>query len=112
MNAGNSIELSELKGLTNRLFDLLEQARIERIPVTQNQYWSVFAADAFALDGPPSPTMGDVWDDWEDLRSEVAGQIPETTTIFWHAFDHLSGLMKAVAYADLQGSFIAARDLS
>jgi len=100
--AEKSIELSELKALTNRLFETLEQAGIDRIPVTQNLYWTVFASEAFGSGEPPQATMGDVLDDLADLRSEVMNEDPETT-IAWHAFEHLSGLMKFIAHADLDG---------
>jgi hypothetical protein len=99
-----SIELSELKALTNRLFETLEQAGVDRIPVTQNQYWTVFVSEAFGSGEAPEPTMSDVLDDLADLRSEVMQEDPETTLVAWHAFEHLSGLMKFVARADLDGN--------
>ncbi|MEI5677529.1 MULTISPECIES: hypothetical protein [unclassified Mesorhizobium] len=103
-----SIELSELKALTNRLFESLEQAGIDRIPVKQNLYWTVFVSEAFGSAEPPQATMSDVLDDLADLRSEVVGQSSETTLIAWHAFEHLSGLMKFVAQADLDGDLTSA----
>ncbi|NGN40661.1 hypothetical protein G6N74_06255 [Mesorhizobium sp. CGMCC 1.15528] len=102
-----SIELSELKALTNRLFESLEHAGVDRIPVTQNQYWTVFVSEAFGSAEPPQATMSDVLDDLADLRSEVTDEDQETTLIAWHAFEHLSGLMKFVAHADLDGSLTA-----
>jgi len=102
-----SIELCELKALTSRLFETLEHAGIDRIPVKQNLYWTVFVSEAFGSGEPPQATMGDVLDDLADLRSEVMNQDPETTLIAWHAFEHLFGLMKFVAHADLDGGLTA-----
>ena len=103
MSATKSIMLSELRGLTDQVFDFLAKAGIEHVPVNQNFYWTIAADAAFTSIEPPSPSMGDILDDLSDLRSEVVDQTPETTAIIWHAFEHLSGLMKFVAYADLGG---------
>lgn len=109
MDLDKSIRLSELRTLANGLFDILEEKGIDLIPVTQGSYWTVFFSEAFSSDSPPAPTMSDVWDDLMDLRSEVVNQTPDGIVTFWHAFEHLSGLMKFIAHADLERQLVPAR---
>ncbi|TJV22610.1 MAG: hypothetical protein E5Y04_21575 [Mesorhizobium sp.] len=94
------IKISELRHLTNSLFDCLEGQGVDGIHVRQSQYWKVYFADAFEV-GPPTLVMGDVYDDLNDMRAEVHGTNDDTT--LWHAFMHLSGLINIVAYAAENG---------
>jgi hypothetical protein len=104
MEMPNSIQLSEIKGFTDRLFDILRRSGIESVSVPQNFYWTVHSSDAFASAEPPAPTMGDIWDDLADLKWELVGT-PDEAVSLWHACDHLAGLMKAIASADIDGQF-------
>jgi hypothetical protein len=58
---------------------------------------------AFNLYEDASPLVGDLAEDLEDLRTEVTNLRAGEHVIFWHAFDHLSGLLKFIASADLAG---------
>ena len=102
MENQNSIRLDEMKGFADRLFDVLRRSGFESISVPQNVYWTVHSSDAFALAEAPSPTMGDVWDDVSDLRSELVDAYDETVCV-WHVCEHLGGLLKALAAADING---------
>jgi hypothetical protein len=102
MENQNSIQLGEMKGFTDRLFDTLRRSGVESLSVPQNFYWTVHSSDAFALAEAPAPTMGDIWDDLADLRWELVDTPDEAVTL-WHACDHLAGLFKAIASADIDG---------
>ena len=68
MAKSDTIEIAELKRLIDHLFEYLMRSGVDRVPVTQNFYWTVFVDDAFNLPDTPAPMMGDVLDDLEDLR--------------------------------------------
>jgi len=99
----DSINVAELRELADCLFRGLEEAGVDRIAVIQNLYWTVVPDRAFNLYEDASPLVGDLAEDLEDLRAEVANLRTGEYVIFWHAFDHLSGLLKFIASADLDG---------
>jgi hypothetical protein len=97
------VNAKEIRRLAIRLFDLLETKGISQIRVEDSQYWTVFP-EAKESAERPSPVMGDVMDDLEDLRAEAAGTAE--SLVVWHAFNHLAGLMKLIARADMNGDLI------
>jgi hypothetical protein len=103
MRQDETIDLAELRKLSDTLFRRLEQGGVRQILVKNPYYWMIFPDAAFN----PELLMGHVFDDMSDLRSE-AGAPDEEFVSFWHAFHHLSGLMLFLANADLQGGLFAA----
>ena len=97
------VDMNEIRHLSARLFDLLEQRGVTQISVEDAQYWTIFP-EAREPAEKPSPLMGDVMDDLEDLRAEASGSAE--TLVVWHAFNHLAGLMKLIARADMNGDLV------
>jgi hypothetical protein len=97
------VDTKEIRQLSAQLFDLLEQRGATQIRVEDAQYWTVFPEAREPVE-KPSPVMGDVMDDLEDLRAEASGSAE--TLVVWHAFNHLAGLMKLIARADMNGDLI------
>jgi hypothetical protein len=109
MTETDTIDISELRRLSDTLFRRLEQQGVRRIDVKEPIYWMIFPDAAFNPYKQPELLMGNVFDDMSDLRSE-AGAPDEEFVSFWHAFHHLSGLMLFLANADLQGGLFAASE--
>ena len=108
MRQNETIDLSELRKLSDRLFDRLERNGIHQVGVKGRDYWTIFADEAFNVDKVPELVIGDVFDDMRDIRKNA--EAPEDEAIaFWHAFHHLSGLMLFLANADMRGDFGAGR---
>jgi hypothetical protein len=107
MRRDETIELTELRMLSDTPFRRLEQYGVRQIGVKNRHHRMIFPDAAFNLDQPPELVLGDVFDDLRDVRSE-AGAPEEEAVIFWHAFHHLSGLMLFLANADMQGDLVAA----
>lgn len=100
MRVESTIDVRELKELSSRVLDALLENGIEKIEVDQPQYWAVDPQDSFRLSRAPDLLVGNVWDDLGDLRVEVEGSVADLSV--WHACDHLAGLIKLVAAADLR----------
>ncbi|HEV2901327.1 MAG TPA: hypothetical protein VGX71_26495 [Pseudaminobacter sp.] len=94
------IDVSEMRHLADRLFDVLESRGKTRIKVPKAPYWMVFAADVFNVE-PPALVTGDAEDDLMDARSDLALENEDVVSI-WHAAHHLAGLMQLIAHADLK----------
>jgi hypothetical protein len=107
MRQHETIDLAELRRLSDRLFARLEQGGVQQVSVKNPHYWTIFADAAFDLEKPPEPVIGDVFDDLRDVRRD-AGTPEAEAVILWHAFHHLSGLMLFLANADMQGELAAA----
>ena len=103
MEANHSIDLTELRRLSDALFARLERSGVHSVAVASPHYWTVFADDAFTMDKTPDLVIGDVLDDMRDLRRDLDAAGDEAFTP-WHAFHHLSGLLLMIAAADMQGS--------
>jgi hypothetical protein len=97
------VDIKEVKRIAVQLFELLETRGVAQIRVEDPQYWTVFP-EAREPTEKPLPVMGDVMDDLDDSRAEAAG--PADTLVIWHAFNHLAGLMKLIARADMNGDLI------
>jgi hypothetical protein len=102
MEQGKTIDIAELRGLSERLFLRLEQSGVRQVGVDSPNYWTIFADDAFSLDTPPELVVGDVFDDLSTVRRD-AGAPTDEAVIFWQTFHRLSGLMLFLAKADMQG---------
>lgn len=98
-----TIEIAELRAMTDKLFQGLLDAGIERVSSDEINYWTVSPDDAFKLDTTPEILTGNLGCDLTDVRSEVAN-LEDKATAMWHAFHHLSGLMTFIASADLRGA--------
>jgi hypothetical protein len=107
MRQDETIDIAELRRLSDQLFRRLEQHGVRQVSVTSRDYWTIFADEAFSLDQPPELVVGDVLDDLRDVRKD-AGATRDEAVAFWHAFHHLSGLMLFLANADMQGELVSA----
>ncbi|QND51408.1 hypothetical protein HB779_05465 [Phyllobacterium sp. 628] len=98
-----SISLAELRAATTRLLDSLEERGVSHIPLEKDVYWRVNFHDVFNEERP-EPVQSSVEEGWNDLKAELSDP---SGIAHWHAFHHLAGLMKTVAYADLRGALTA-----
>jgi hypothetical protein len=60
--------------------------------------------EAFNVERSPSPVLGNLAEDLGDLRGEVENLDAGEFVSVWHAFHHLTGLLKFIAFADMDGS--------
>jgi len=97
------IDVNEIKHLTIGMFQMLEEKRISRVQVDDPYYWTVFPEVPQPAEAP-APVLGDVFDDLDDVRADAAR--PSDELVVWHAFNHLAGLIKLIARADLKGDLI------
>ncbi|MGV2098293.1 hypothetical protein [Rhizobium sp. 21-4511-3d] len=95
----NFVELSEIRALTERLFERLREVGLDRVPLDQGPFWTVFFDEAFG-EVAPEPMLTDVGDCVADLRAEVSAE----EMIGWHALHHLSELLSYLAKCDLDGN--------
>lgn len=102
-----TIDVGELRGLSDTLFRRLEDRGIRQIRVKNALYWTISPDAAFNMDQPPEPIVGEVFDDMGGVRSEAATAHGEPVSL-WHAFHHLAGLMTLIANADLHDGLVAA----
>lgn len=93
-----TIEIAELRSLSDQLFEAIERRGINQITVADDNFWHVFFDEAFDLNDTPTPTLASVRDCLSDLREEMTN--PQDLTE-WHALHHLSGLLSVLAKASL-----------
>jgi hypothetical protein len=99
MDRNNTIDVTELRKLSDRLFARLEESGVRQVRVQSPYYWTAFADQAFDVEKQPKLV---ICDDIRDLRRD-AGAPAEEAIAFWHGFHHLSGLIAFLAEADMAG---------
>ncbi|NVJ23906.1 MULTISPECIES: hypothetical protein [Myxococcus] len=71
------IKVSELRHVTNLLLDHLERSGHLEVEFTEDFYWSIPEDRLYAVyDEPTGFTVGQLSDDWEELRQIGSGQKP------------------------------------
>jgi hypothetical protein len=63
-----------------------------------DSYWLVETDERFSLDGVPTPGVGDVSDDADELEDMVSRLDEDLTP--WHELKHLIGLLEALVLLD------------
>lgn len=104
----DTIEITEIRTLTERLFKELEQRGVTHIRPAHRQYWSVFADEMFSPTEPPL-VKANLVDDLVDSREELTTS-GDVEPAVWQAAQHLAGLMQLIAHADLKGGLVRGTD--
>ncbi|SON57368.1 hypothetical protein HDIA_3827 [Hartmannibacter diazotrophicus] len=104
---GEAISLEEIKNASVALLTRMQMAGLSEVKVAGDQahYWKVFPSEIFSP-SEPSPVKGGVSDDLGDLRKEMEQRDSAYSLgSFWHALNHLSGILSVLAAKDLAGDF-------
>ena len=94
------IPISELRSWTNMVFDALEARDFKSLKLEHDYYWT--ALEPFDLLKQAEFGCGQLYDDYDDLKSEIESYIStgEDTNglIHFHAIEHLAGIMNYLAF--------------
>jgi hypothetical protein len=107
MKQNDTIDVAELRGLSDRLFARLEENGVRAIRIDSQYYWMIFPVNAFDMQKKPELIAGNVLDDLQDLQNDADADEDEFISV-WHGFHHLAGLLQFIASADLKGHLITA----
>jgi hypothetical protein len=91
-----NITVSELRRVTNLVFDRLEAEGRGSIELTSDFYWDIAPEHLYDPAAPPpesSLTLGQLSSDWDEVRSIGTEHDP----VPWHDLAHLSALLKYIA---------------
>jgi hypothetical protein len=63
------IRISDLRKITNLIFDHVEQdLNISSVPIEEDYYWHIPSKVVYKVEqDPPTPDIGQLYDDWEFL---------------------------------------------
>ncbi len=64
-----TVKLSELRNLTNAIFDELENLGQSQIYLRHDYYWSFVGQKRYEIEPTPKPSLGQLYDDLEFLRT-------------------------------------------
>ena len=64
-------------------------------------YWTIALRDSYGLADEPERVVGDVCDDVTEVEDLVGRPTDETN--LWHDLDHLSGVLRGLAFLGLPG---------
>lgn len=94
------IEVAELQRVANLIFEEMKRAGQSRFELTENYYWDVDDDCRFRAAQAPPPgalTLGDLYDDWEEVQQVGRTMEPVPS----HDLRHLAGLLRFVALRTL-----------
>ncbi|WP_433221969.1 hypothetical protein [Microtetraspora malaysiensis] len=99
------LEIADLRRLCTLLMDAAERrhgARIDLSRLEVDYYWDIPLQAAFDMDSDPTHDVGcgQVSDDLAELHHAI-DRSKNDDVILWHDLMHLSGLLRALASADL-----------
>lgn len=96
--------LSDLRKACSLLFDEVERRFGPEIDLQVDHYWEIDLRAAYELADDPAGEIvaGQVSDDLGELH-DLTNRPEEEGVILWHDLDHLSGILRALAFQDLPG---------
>jgi hypothetical protein len=100
----DTIEIAEIRKLTEKLFEQLEKRGVTHVRPAHRQYWSIFADEMFSATEPPL-SKANLIDDLVDSREELTTG-GDVEPALWQAAQHLAGLIQLIAHADLKGGLV------
>jgi hypothetical protein len=89
------LQLSDLRRVTEALFDHLERTGRTEIEVNEDFYWNIPEKQLYSVYAPPPEselTVGQLSDDWNELTKITAGQRPPTA----YALVWLSSILRHI----------------
>lgn len=93
------LAISDLRVALDRLLAEVERNCGPEIDLRADEYWVIAAADAFRLDGEPTPTVGQIADDLDSLAAQISKGAERP--VVWHDLEHVIGLLRRIAALDL-----------
>ena len=92
------IKISDLRNITNLLFNHLESIGINKIEITKDFYWFIQKEELYnPYDKPQKIDLGQLSDDWDDLGKILKGQDDPG---YWDFVD-LSALLRFIGESDI-----------
>ena len=89
------VDVSILRAASEKLFDHLMEMNIEKLEIPYDYYWYIPTEQEYDVSAEPRPksfTIGQLSDDWQELR-KVATDNRETLSYY---FVWLSSILRAV----------------
>lgn len=96
-----TVDLRLLRTQLDRVLAAIEERSGSTVEIDGDHYWLVESRDLFDLTKVPTPGVGQISDDAQELQA-MAERSPEDLTP-WHDLKHLAGLLEALAARDLPG---------
>jgi hypothetical protein len=95
------LRIADLRRAANRLLDEAERRHGPEIDLPVDNYWQVHLREAYDLvdDAAAAMGAGQTSDDIDELVEFL--ERPADEVYLWHDLDHLTGLLRAIAYLDL-----------
>lgn len=93
-----ALSVSEIRAMTNSVFDALEASGTTQLVETSGYYRSIDCMDAWDMTQEPAITVGDLADDFGDFRSDRTTHKDEMPLIVWHTLEHLLGVLIALSH--------------
>ena len=88
-----------MRSQLDRLLRVVEERHGAIIDLQVDSYWLLETNAVFSLDRVPTPNVGEVSDDAEELVNMVSR--PDEDLTPWHELKHLIGRLEALALRDL-----------
>ena len=90
-----NISVTELRRITNAIFDEWEASGKGSVGLTSDYYWNIPADRLYAIEPPPidSLDLGQLTSDWEELSAVGRSMDPVPS----HDLAHLSAVLRFVA---------------
>ena len=94
------LKIADVREWTNTIFDAMERAGVDTLPIDQDHYWSIWPTDSFELDKLPEHMVGALSDDIADLNGDMAVLRSGDSMNLWHTLGHLAGVINFMAAAN------------
>jgi len=90
-----NITVSELRRITNAIFDEMEASGRGPVELTSDCYWNIPSERLYAVEPPPidSLDLGQLSSDWQELSAIGRGNDPVPS----HDLAHLSAVLRFVS---------------
>jgi len=80
------VKVEELRGIADRLFEHLEQSGVKEVDIDQDYYWIVPEEQRYdPREQPKELVLGQLSDDWKELRDVLRGEPPIAYRLVWFA---------------------------
>ena len=101
MGSAALVSLVDLRRCLTLLVDELERKHGMTVDLDADYYWTVGPGEAFRFDsgGAPEPTVGQLTDDLQSLRTMLAGEADQPV-VLWHDLAHAIGILSRLAALD------------
>jgi hypothetical protein len=92
------VRISDIRTALERTLHQVEKDRGAEVDLGVDHYWVIDSGAAFDVHREPEVTAGQLSDDIESLRAQLAANADEP--VVWHDLEHLVGLLRRIASLD------------